>query len=211
MNHKLPVSSYFDNEAKNWDDDPKHMDRALQTYSEINNNIKIENTFKCFEFGCGTALLSIMFYNDVSEISVYDNSKGMIAEVVNKITLHNLNRMKIIDEDDFQHGQKIENKFDLIYTIMTLHHLPKIEDYINKFSKMLKNNGYLCIGDLLREDGTFHQEHKDFVGYNGFEPNDIVKIGNEVNLDKHYLNNYYGTKKNGINYQMFMLILKKRI
>ncbi|MBM4190397.1 MAG: class I SAM-dependent methyltransferase, partial [Betaproteobacteria bacterium] len=47
-------------------------------------------------------------------------------------------------------------RFDLIYTSMTLHHVPDTARILALFHDLLKPGGYLCIADLDLEDGSFH-------------------------------------------------------
>ena len=38
---------------------------------------------------------------------------------------------------------------------------------------MLATKGFLCIADLVKEDGSFHAHHKDFDGHNGFDKDEL--------------------------------------
>ena len=61
-----------------------------------------------------------------------------------------------------------EGSFDLIYTLMVLHHVGDVETIIRKFRGLLNPGGYLAIADLYSEDGSFHGE--GFSGHMGFDP-----------------------------------------
>jgi SAM-dependent methyltransferase len=60
-----------------------------------------------------------------------------------------------------------EDKFDLIYTLLTLHHVRETQPLLATFNAMLNDGGFLCIADLDKEDGSFHGE--GFTGHNGFD------------------------------------------
>ncbi len=45
---------------------------------------------------------------------------------------------------------------------MTLHHIQGVDEVCKNFDTLVKENGYLCIADLVREDGSFHSEYPDF-------------------------------------------------
>ncbi|MDO9037280.1 MAG: methyltransferase domain-containing protein, partial [Lutibacter sp.] len=62
-----------------------------------------------------------------------------------------------------------ENDYDVIYTLMTLHHILDIDKVSKIFNAMLKTGGYLCIADLVQEDGSFHTNVPGFDGHNGFD------------------------------------------
>ena len=48
----------FDDEAKDWDNDPKKTERAIIFAKEIIDFINPDKTMNALEFGCGTGLLS---------------------------------------------------------------------------------------------------------------------------------------------------------
>ncbi|MDH3640007.1 MAG: class I SAM-dependent methyltransferase, partial [Gammaproteobacteria bacterium] len=57
--------------------------------------------------------------------------------------------------------------FDLVFTMMTLHHIPDTEAILKRFHHVLKDRGHLCVADLDREDGSFHGA--GFTGHLGFD------------------------------------------
>ena len=65
-------------------------------------------------------------------------------------------------------------RFDLIFSQMTLHHIDDTEKILGLFSQLLKKSGYLCIADLEKEDGSFHED--EFDGHNGFKRKDFKQI-----------------------------------
>jgi ubiquinone/menaquinone biosynthesis C-methylase UbiE len=70
-------------------------------------------------------------------------------------------------------------QYDLIYTLMTLHHVPDTEKLLRQFYLLLKETGALCIGDLEKEDGSFHgmdsTVHKGF--HRGALKQQVLSIG----------------------------------
>jgi cyclopropane fatty-acyl-phospholipid synthase-like methyltransferase len=59
-----------------------------------------------------------------------------------------------------------EKSYDAIISLMTFHHVKNIESVLKKFYSLLKNNGKVIIGDLVKEDGSFHQD--DSPAHKGF-------------------------------------------
>ena len=53
-------------------------------------------------------------------------------------------------------------RFDLVYTLMTLHHIPDTAKILGSFQALLQPGGVLCIADLDKEDGSFHSHEADF-------------------------------------------------
>ena len=57
--------------------------------------------------------------------------------------------------------------YDIIYSLMTLHHVPDTAAILRRFHDALAPNGLLCIADLDAEDGSFHGA--GFDGHDGFD------------------------------------------
>ncbi len=96
---------------------------------------------------------------------------------------------------------------------MTLNHILDIEQIFKKFNAILEMNGYLCIADLVKEDGSFHSNHKNFDGHNGFDKVELsemlVKNGFEL---KYYTECFEIDKienEKTIKYPLFLMICKK--
>jgi 2-polyprenyl-3-methyl-5-hydroxy-6-metoxy-1,4-benzoquinol methylase len=73
-------------------------------------------------------------------------------------------------------NEELSEKFDVIYTLMTLHHIKDIEKVIKKFSSMLKKNGILFIGDLEKEEGDFHKQENNHDVHFGFDEQYMIDI-----------------------------------
>ena len=80
-----------------------------------------------------------------------------------------------------------------------LHHVVDLETAAQKFSKLVVDNGFICIVDLIEEDGTFHKDDSDFNGHNGFstEYSDIFYKDIKIVEGKDF------------EYALFILIMKK--
>ena len=69
----------------------------------------------------------------------------------------------LLDDSATMNGQP----FDMVYSLMTLHHVPDVNSALMRFHDWLDDGGQLCIADLDAEDGSFH-DHDPSV-HNGFE------------------------------------------
>jgi ubiquinone/menaquinone biosynthesis C-methylase UbiE len=95
-----------------------------------------------------------------------DNSAEMIRVIKEKISstkASNLNALNFNLEDE----EYTEQKFDLIFTQMVLHHVNDTEKIIAVFHQLLQKGSYLAIADLCKEDGSFHGD--GFTGLKGFD------------------------------------------
>jgi 2-polyprenyl-3-methyl-5-hydroxy-6-metoxy-1,4-benzoquinol methylase len=201
----------FDTQAKDWDTDPKKTERAIAFADEITNYIKPNKTWNALDFGCGTGLLSFPLKDDFEEITLVDTSVGMINVLKDKIKKSNITNFKPLQIDVLEDNINI-GAFNVIYTLMTLHHISNLNKILSIFNSLLKTNGYLCIADLVKEDGSFHYEYPDFDGHNGFDKNELSELLTANGFKVEYYNSVLEIKKESENktYPLFLMICKKR-
>ena len=164
----------FDEKAKDWDKDPMRVERAAIFAGEIVKflgDIKIENAL---EFGSGTGLVSFCLKDHFKSITLADNSEGMIRVLKEKIKNERISNMKPLCVDIFKEIDLLSG-YDILYTLLTLHHINDLSRIFRLFNSTLKPGGYLCIGDLVTEDGSFHYRDPEFDGHKGFDPEELKK------------------------------------
>ena len=202
----------FDLEAKDWDNDPKKVDRAELFAKEIIDFVKPNNYEKALEFGSGTGLLSFALKNSFASITLVDNSSGMIEVLKEKIVKRDLKnfipiRIDLLSEDFNQ------SDFDVIFTLMSLHHVVDLDSILKIFYRVLKIGGMLCIADLDKEDGSFHAHKTNFEGHNGFDKGELsdqlLKHGFKTVHYKICTTADKEVDDKIIKYPLFLMILKK--
>jgi len=166
---------YFDDKAKDWDKDPKKIERAGILANEISDFLKNGKRLNAFEFGCGTGLVSFFLKDFFQTITLADNSEGMINVLKEKLVESNICNFHPILVDMLKDDLQIE-KHDVVYTLMTMHHIMELDKMVSVFNSILNKNGYLCIADLVTEDGSFHYKHPGFDGHNGFDKDELTAI-----------------------------------
>ena len=147
--------AYFDERAKDWDSDPAKVERARVVAKAIRASLPQKNGLSGLEVGCGTGLLSFALQPDFASITLADTSEGMLAVLAGKIKaagIQNMLSLKI----DLASDPLPPSRFDVIYSLMTLHHIPDTDLILRQFFKLLNPAGILCIVDLEKEDGSFH-------------------------------------------------------
>src|ERR1035437_8778978 len=113
----------FDQKAKNWDDDPVRVSRARAVADAIRKHVPLTPDMSAMEYGCGTGLLSFELRGDIGPITMADSSDGMLLVLRDKIAALgavNMNPVKL----DLAVDRVPDDRFDLVYTLMTLHHIP---------------------------------------------------------------------------------------
>src|SRR4030042_6411356 len=166
---------YFDDRAREWDNDPAKKERAHILANEMKSFLKLDKSMRAFELGCGTGLLSYFLRDTFKSITLADSSEEMIKVLKERIDDEHISNLHPLLMDLLTHdvGSK---EYDVIFTLMTLHHITDLDTSLFKLRKMLRKNGYLCIADLEKEDGTFHENMSDFQGHHGFGKEDMEKL-----------------------------------
>jgi ubiquinone/menaquinone biosynthesis C-methylase UbiE len=156
----------FDERAGDWDNDPVKLERANRVAEGMRRQVSLNRELTALEYGCGTGLLSFALQDDLGQITLADSSPGMLAVLAQKISMagiHNMTPLRL----DLSTDPQPEERFDLIYTLMVLHHIPDTKKILRHFYDLLKKPGAVCIADLDQEHGSFHGQ--DFDGHKGFD------------------------------------------
>lgn len=156
----------FNIKALNWDNE-RRIKRAEIIANEIINAIPEKNNHYALDFGCGTGLVSFNLINNFEHITLVDSSEGMIKKLNEKIQDSKVKNMTAF-QVDINNDSLLQEKSDVIYTSMVLHHIINTKMTLENLYKRLNNKGCLCIVDLDEDDGSFHKSEVGFDGHNGF-------------------------------------------
>ena len=163
----------FDERAKDWDSDPKKVERARAVAEAIRSAIPLSTDMSALEYGCGTGLLSFALQSDLGQIDLADTSQGMLDVLAEKISASGVTNMRPKRLDLSTDPLPAEH-FDLTYSLMTLHHIEDAKGILKKFHALLNPSGTLVIADLDKEDGSFHTDGTTDV-HLGFERSELQK------------------------------------
>ena len=167
--------------AKEWDTKPQRVEGAMVFVDKIIETINKEiKSFDLLDYGCGSGLVSFGFAEKVNSIVGLDNSESMV-EVYNdkakKINFNNIeSRLHDINKEYLP-----EEKFDLVVTNMTMHHIKDIKMFVEKLASSLKKDGHLFIADLITEDGKFHSDNTG-VEHFGFDTEHLISLFEDTGL-----------------------------
>lgn len=145
----------FDERARDWDSDHAKVERARVVAQAINAALPPKQQMTALEYGCGTGLLSFALQDSFTSITLADTSQGMLDILKKKIesaNMHHLHPLLL----DLGSQPLPSTSFDVIYSLMTMHHILDTTRFLSHFFNLLKPGGYLCIADLEKEDGSFH-------------------------------------------------------
>ena len=159
-------SNDFDARAATWDDDPTKVARARAIAEAIEREVPLVDTMTALEYGAGTGLLGFMLRHRFADLTLADVSDGMLDVAAKKIAAMGDPRVRAIKLELVSDPLPVQ-RFDVVFSAMTLHHIPDTQAVLHRFLAVLKRPGFLCIADLDTEDGGFHGA--GFDGHLGFD------------------------------------------
>jgi len=159
-------SAHFDSKARQWDENPVFQARADKIAAAMQAAVPLNPKMCALDFGSGTGMLSFPLQGRLGHITLKDTSAGMLAVAEEKIAAWGIGNMstRLID---LTAAPLPDERYDLIVSSMTLHHIPDTDAILKTFHDLLNPGGWLCIADLDKEDGSFHGIQVDV--HHGFE------------------------------------------
>ena len=157
----------FDERAAGWDQNPMRIERAAAVAGALRARLSLSPATRALEYGCGAGLLSFALQQaePLGQITLADNSDGMLSVLAGKIQAAGIENMQPLRLDLAVDPLPVQ-RFDLVYSLLTLHHIAETHPILNAFYQLLNPGGWLALADLDQEDGTFHDE--PFEGHFGF-------------------------------------------
>jgi ubiquinone/menaquinone biosynthesis C-methylase UbiE len=204
------TTSDFDTRAATWDDDPTKVDRAQAVADAIVRNVSLTGSMRAMEYGCGTGLLSFMLRPRLGQVTLADVSDGMLAVAAGKIAAANDAAMRAVKLDLLVDPMPAA-RYDIIYSLMTLHHIPDTDAILRRFHAVLATSGLLCVADLDAEDGSFHGA--GFDGHHGFDRGQLGAKAREAGFATVEFSTAHEIEKNvdgrPQRYPVFLMVARK--
>jgi ubiquinone/menaquinone biosynthesis C-methylase UbiE len=195
----------FDARAESWDDAGK-IERAREVAAVLRRTIPLNRSMRALEYGAGTGLLSFSLRADLGPITLVDSSAGMRAVAERKIATAQAHDMRVIDLDLMRDPVPAE-RYDLIFGMTVLHHVPDIPRVFAAFRSMLDPGGWLCQVDLDSEDGSFHGPEIDV--HHGFDREALRSALAAANFTHISIGDCGSIDHNGRNYPLFIAAAQK--
>lgn len=146
ISFKENIKNYYNREAALRDSKSVKADWKIKVRENFYNLAKQENKKTLLELGAGAGYDSRFFIDNGLTVIAVDLSGEMIKKC----------REKFIEayELDFYNLSSLNKKFDCIYAINTLLHVPKVDLYhvLNEINLVLDENGLFYMGVYGGED-----------------------------------------------------------
>jgi len=186
--------SPFDTKAADWDKKKTRVALA-GAIAEAISDLPLNREMSAMEYGCGTGLVGLALAPRLGKLTAVDTSPGMLEVLQQKIDtagVHNVTPLQL----DLAHEPCVD-RFDLIFSAMTLHHIEAANDILAVFCRLLNDGGYLAIADLDREDGSFHAPGSRGVRHHGFDRRQLSRQLGEHGLTEVKDRTAYVFRKSG--------------
>lgn len=170
-------ANHFDSKARQWDSNPVFRDRAEKIAAGIRAEVTLTREMSALDYGCGSGLLSFPLKDELGRITCKDTSAGMLDVLREKIAEQGVTNMTV-RQTDLTADPLPDERYDLIYSSMTLHHIPDTAHILKVFHDLLNPGGHLCIADLDREDGSFHGIEVDV--HHGFDRDALAQLAQQA-------------------------------
>ncbi len=204
------TQAYFDELAHEWDSNPAKVERARCTADKI-AALNFADGHSFVDFGCGTGLLGMQFYQSFTQVHLVDSSAQMLRVADEKISRFELDNVLTHHIDSLQ---QLPGQHSAIASLMVLHHIKDVRTFFIEAYQSLNPSGLLIIADLYREDGSFHKGNPDFDGHNGFDINQLqdwaASVGFENSQAEHYYDVWHENyAKQRVAYPLFLFVAQK--
>lgn len=199
------MAQTFDERAATWDDDPKKVERARMAARSVRSLVDLRRDMRVLEYGAGTGLLSQHLVNEIGPLTLADPSEGMRAVLAEKAEGGVFPGAEVSDLDLSQRVP--DDRFDLVMSLLALHHIPDLPPVLAGFSKVLDEGGILCAIDLEKEDGSFHKP--GFEGHNGFDRDELSQLFADAGFGPTTFEHCFDLDKNNRTYGLFAAVTRR--
>lgn len=164
----------FNQDAETWDDNPIRVQLAHAIANTILRSVPISDNMIVLDYGAGTGLVTLALQPHVRSVVAADSSEGMLAKLSEKVAESGLSNVKTIHLD-LEKEAPPEQRFDLIISSMTFHHIKSIPALLQRLGEMLRVGGYIAVADLDPDGGEFHPDSTG-VWHDGLDRDEMKRI-----------------------------------
>ena len=175
------------------DANPRIREMAVRFAEAMVKYLPLGPRMRVLDYGCGSGLVAVQLYDKVGSLCLMDSAEEMLALAqgkAQKLRLSNLDFVLVNGKEKLADS----GPFDLIYLHKVLHHIKYPEHFLTALLAELKSGGYLCIGDLALEPGTFHDENTGVFHF-GFDPDAMAGMFVRLGLSTLQRGEYMSVKK----------------
>ncbi len=155
---KMNVSKFFDSKAKKYENELKYpiINRARLEEKKIIHKLLLSNishNYSVFEIGCGTGYYTLKLSEICKRVTAIDISNGMLAVLMQKLSLHKIKNVEVIEKDfkemDF-------NIYDVVFSAGVIDYADNPRLFLNRCFSFCKKKiiitapNYCLLGKIWR-------------------------------------------------------------
>ena len=163
----------FQDQAATWDDNPVRTAMAEAFTRELRRLVAIHDDWAALEFGCGTGLAGLRVARLTGSLTMADASEAMLGQLRQKIAAGGYANISVTHVGNGRLPFP-DASFNLVFTLMALHHVEDVEGTFREFRRVLKPGGHAVACDLVSEDGGFHAPKS--APHNGFDQGELQAL-----------------------------------
>ncbi|MFA9391603.1 MAG: class I SAM-dependent methyltransferase [Prolixibacteraceae bacterium] len=148
----------FDERAASWDENPRRLKLVENVWEVLKKQLKLSGIKNVLDYGCGTGLLGYKLIDQVKSITFCDTSQAMLEQVEKKREYYGYQNVNTLCSD-FSQNPVRDEKYDLILSMLVLHHVENLDSVLSNFKELLSDDGQFCWIDIDLEDGSFHDDN----------------------------------------------------
>lgn len=147
----------FDRAAKDWEKDPARLKMTGTLADAVVARLTWGPDLAAMDYGAGTGLVTLRIRPLVGRVVAVDTSPGMLAVLEDKVAAAGFSNVGVRIWD-VEKDPLLEDRFDVIVSTMTFHHLRDIPAALERFHELLRTEGQIAVADLDTEAGDFHAD-----------------------------------------------------
>ena len=118
----------------------------------LQKRIKVTAQTKLLDIGCGDVEILIQIHKLLQcNITALDGSKCMLDELNQKLKIHNINEVKVVNEK-LETNSLVNKSFDIVISNSVLHHVKSPSLFWENIIDLTKPGGSIAVMDLFRPD-----------------------------------------------------------
>lgn len=204
------MASSFDDRAQTWDDDPAKVERADRVAQTIRAHVPVDGRGRLMEYGAGTGLVAQALADHVESLTLVDTSRGMREVMEDKRRSGAFPEGTRIWDLDLVTDDPPAERFDLIVTVMAMHHVTDVDPVLRRFAALLDDGGHLCIVDLEEDGGGYHRDKPEFDGHDGFAHDVLEDALRRAGFHEISFTPCHEMQKKGRSYPLFLAVATPR-
>jgi 2-polyprenyl-3-methyl-5-hydroxy-6-metoxy-1,4-benzoquinol methylase len=197
----------FDERAKEWDT-PDRIERAAAVAEAVRAAVRLSREIRAIEIGAGTGLLGLHFAGDLASLLLTDTSTGMLEVATEKIRRDHLTNVTAASYD-LLHDPAPTGPFDLLLSLLVLHHLDDTAAAFRAMFGLLGPSGRIALADLDTEDGTFHDADAEGIHHLGFDRERVAALARAAGFVDLGFSTADVIEKDGRTYPLFLLTARR--